>query len=188
MSDFVSRNDLPESLDIKLGALDTDESSPAWISCAFGRGERHIFTFYQGSIFTIYYEDLPPKLEAWLFDPASGAHLRDVQSLRVTFGEGDAFFAMDKNGFRWDELPELLEKYVQGFLIPVASVKERRTPRVVALGKNGSFVMVDTNGGKYSSAGLPVQLYNALRDLKNGEAITVSCSVVNIYILQIASD
>lgn len=148
---YISSNDLPRYLGDKLEVLaDTgvDPTTLRWICCAFGPENSYIFVMKHKDSIVIYHEDLPPSLEAWLFDPTSGAHLRDGDSLKVTLGECDSFFAMDKNGYRWDGLPSKLEGFIQAGFKP----NESDVPRLVALGKDQSFVLVTTQGGIYVTA------------------------------------
>ncbi|KAE9376159.1 hypothetical protein N431DRAFT_532425 [Stipitochalara longipes BDJ] len=146
-------NNLPQSLESKLEVLvDTqfDYRSLKWLSCAFGPGESYILTMQQGNSFVIYHDGLPQKLVDWLFEPKSGAYLRDVASLKVTLGENGAFFAMDKNRYRWDGLPEKLEEFIQsGFSSKPAGMD---MPRLVVLGNDKSFAVVTAQGRTLYSA------------------------------------
>ena len=84
---------------------------------------------------------LTERLEAWLADET-----RTMGLVRLTLGPGDSFFAMDNQGFCWHELPPDLENILQGSL----SYDGFNTfPRVVALGIEGAFVLVDSTGTLY---------------------------------------
>jgi hypothetical protein len=143
----TARNNLPQSLDSRFDVLvdtQSDLQSPKWLSCAFGPGESYILTMKQGNRFIIHHDGLPQKLVDWLFEPKSGAYLRDIASLKVTLGENGAFFAMDKNRYRWDGLPEKLEEFIQsGFSSKPAGMD---MPRLVALGKHKSFAVITAQG------------------------------------------
>jgi len=56
---------------------------------------------------------LPEKLHEWLFPPDGGT--RDLQTLQVTFGSGEDFFASDKEGkiSNRDPVPEILAAAVE---------------------------------------------------------------------------
>ncbi|KAF4625148.1 hypothetical protein G7Y89_g13024 [Cudoniella acicularis] len=185
VSSHTSRNDIPESLDTKLsnfaGTLDTKGtpfSRPSWICCGFGPQNSYLLAFKQGNSFTIFHDDLPPKLEAWLFDPISGAHLRDVGSLQVTLGEYDSFFAMDKNGFRWDGLPPGLEEWIQAGFRPAGAEGLAEMPRLVALGKDREFVLVTSNGTLRTECSS--QLRASLLEL-SGSVATITFMAINAY-------
>ena len=104
----------------------------------------------QGSRFIIHHDGLPQKLVDWLFEPKSGAYLRDAASLKVSLGENGAFFAMDKNRYRWDGLPEKLEDFIQSGFSSKPSGMDM--PRLVALGKHQSFAVVTAQGRTLYSA------------------------------------
>jgi len=129
----------------------------------------------QGTRFIIYHDGLPKKLVKWLFDPISGAHLRDVASLKVTLGEDGAFFARDKDSYRWDKLPEELEEFIQSSLSSQPAGMDM--PRLVALGKDRTFAVVSVQGRIwYSATQMVVDAFDAITNSgQSGQKISVCC-------------
>lgn len=61
----------------------------------------------------------------------------------MVLGPNNSFFAMDKNGFRWNNLPSKLESCLQESLTLEGW---KAAPKVVALGIDDAFVLVDWKG------------------------------------------
>lgn len=83
-------------------------------------------------------------LEWWLGTDQNGYMKRDIRSIRITLGPNGSFFAMDKDTYRWQNLPEGLEDAIQNQLGPRGWTA---CPVQVALGVNGTYVWIDSNGG-----------------------------------------
>jgi len=87
----------------------------------------------------------------WIFQRDSNfGHLkrameivRGEETLYVTFGPIDSLFAIDKDGYRWNQLPDALEEKLQGGLQATGWGK---SPRIVALGRKKSFVFINSRG------------------------------------------
>jgi hypothetical protein len=129
----------------------------------------------QGNRFIIYHDSLPQKLVDWLFEPKSGAYLRDVASLKVTLGENGAFFVMDKNRYRWDGPPEKLEEFIQsGFSSMPAGID---MPRLVALGKHKNFAVITAQGRTlYSARPKLAEAFDAITSTGTGGRNITVCS------------
>jgi hypothetical protein len=67
--------------------------------------------------------NLPTRLETWLLSGRQAR--RDLDSLNISFGEDDSFFAIDKDGFCWANLPPLLEDLLQASISRVGNQPPR---------------------------------------------------------------
>ena len=88
----------------------------------------------------------------------------------MVLGPNDSFFAMDKNGMRWDKLPPRLEMHLQESLTLEGW---KSPPRTVALGIDGAFVLVDWNGsikrdleGRYDDLNKYLNAQNITSDIE----------------------
>lgn len=91
---------------------------------------------------------LRPRLKKWLV--ADGKLCRDPDSLLVSFGDDESFFAMDKDGFCWEGLPSLLEEVLQE---SIGLEGWKAAPKLVVLGARGSYVYVNSKGAGHSHLG-----------------------------------
>jgi len=97
----------------------------------YSRSVEHVISGYFG---------LPKALEDWLGD--AWEFKRDIPTLRITLGPNGSYFAIDKDGYAWDNLPESLEEDVATCCDP----EEADDPRLVALGAGGGFLMITRKG------------------------------------------
>jgi hypothetical protein len=86
-------------------------------------------------------KNLPIRLSKLLI--SGGILGRDPDSLHISFGEDNSFFAMDKDGFCWANLPPLLEEVLQE---SITLEGWKSVPKTVVLGVKGSCVHVNLNG------------------------------------------
>jgi hypothetical protein len=84
---------------------------------------------------------LPQRLKKWLL--ADGKLCRDPDTLHVSLGDDESFFAMDKDGFCWEHLPPLLEEVLQE---SIGLEGWKAAPKLVVLGARGSYVYVNSKG------------------------------------------
>ena len=91
---------------------------------------------------------MPQRLKKWLL--ADGKLCRDPDTLHVSFGDGESFFAMDKGGFCWEHLPPLLEELLQE---SIRLEGWKAAPKLVVLGTRGTYVYVNSRGAEHNQLG-----------------------------------
>ena len=133
-------SDLPEQLYEAIGSNARNVDN--FVACAFGPDEQHFMTFRQrGGKITQRRHHLPSKLNDWLY--RNSRYTRNLETLRVVLGPNNSFFAMDKNGLRWDGVPPKLDQLLQESMTLEGW---KSPPKVVALGIDGTFILVDWKG------------------------------------------
>ena len=137
---------------------------------ALGPDGSHAIIFADASGIKIRHSGLPPELQKWLLT-ASGTAVqaaRDLGSMRITLGARGAYFAFDKNGAAWSNLPPGLDKAVNERRDGNGSFKEGAFPQSVALGPEGTYVMTTVGGGgSWSFNGSCRGLSQFLKDREN---------------------
>lgn len=113
------------------------------------------FTFSQLPLVLILrlgHYSLPNPLVTYLY--ASHPHvIRDLQTLSITLGPYDSFYAHDKTSAQWANLPPLLEKAVLNRLESQDAWKTvwkengQEAPSFVSLGADGTYFMRTVCGG-----------------------------------------
>ena len=91
--------------------------------------------------------DLPAGLESWLVPVPGKSVVRDLSSLAVVLGPNKSYFAFDKNGSAWGNLPPELNAAVETGRDRNGRFKNGQDPQSVALGPDGSYIYVNTGGG-----------------------------------------
>ena len=91
--------------------------------------------------------DLPAGLETWLVPAAGKGVARDIASLSFILGPGKSYFAFDKNGSAWGNLPPALNAAVEAARDKKGHFNPGQGPQSVALGPDGSYIYINTGGG-----------------------------------------
>lgn len=91
--------------------------------------------------------DLPAGLEKWLVPIPGKGVIRDMPSLSVVLGPSNSYFAFDKNGSAWGNLPPVLNTAIEAGRDKKGNFKNGQGPQSVALGPDGSYIYVNTGGG-----------------------------------------
>ena len=118
---------------------------------------------------------LPAYLDEWLHAKnAQGYSAGDIQSIRLSLGpDNESFFVHDRLQSRSRNLPEQL-------LGALSKLKDGKgnwqiSPRIVALGPAGTYVMVnERNGGNWMVKGVSERLDRDLEELKDWSTLHVS--------------
>lgn len=114
---------------------------------------------------------IPESLRKWLV-PIEGKGLgatRNLSSLRCSLGPDGSYFAFDKNGATWADIPAPLEEALKNKLNEDGEFKQGIYPQSVALGANGTYVMTTVGGGAlWHLKGTQDVLENYLKKAKLG--------------------
>lgn len=114
---------------------------------------------------------LPRGLMEWLGTNEKGFMIRDVRTISIDLGSNGAYWACDKNGSAWGNLPDGLVKSIEIRRNPHGGWKPNRRPSVVALGYNGAYIMTcEGGGGAWDLKGQHAELDTFLR--KNSESLS----------------
>ena len=81
----------------------------------------------------------------------------------MTFGPDESFVAWDSTSIRWSKIPDSLEELFQEWLSPGGWLYG--PPRLVALGREGSFVAISQHGG-WGYRNLPGDMKTEIEELK----------------------
>ncbi|OCK87380.1 uncharacterized protein K441DRAFT_358351 [Cenococcum geophilum 1.58] len=137
--------------------------------------------------------NIPTSLEAFLYETKFGSLVRNLNTLRVSFGTPTgSFYATDGSSWRWDNLPPPL----QAALLVRRGFKGawRDPPRLVSLGADGDFILLTVGNGytmrltKYPE--LDVTFDEYIKTVGKGRAfnwihnLTLNAYVPDSYILQ----
>jgi len=90
---------------------------------------------------------LPAGLDKWLVPVEGEGVARDIATLQVSLGPNGTYFAYDKDGQIWDNLPVELNSELQKARDSSGVFLPGRLPVSVSFGPDGSFVYIDQNGG-----------------------------------------
>jgi hypothetical protein len=118
---------------------------------------------------------LPAGLTAWLSVNARGFVTNDIRTTSIALGPNGSYFAQDKNKMAWsNNLPDDLLKAIKG--------RVNTDPRIVALGVDGSYVLVNKNGsGSWNLNGRYPDLQKKLTDLPNFSQVHVCSFLVPVH-------
>jgi hypothetical protein len=103
----------------------------------------HFLTLHYGVC-----DQLPLELKTWISSRTDGAKKpdRDFASLEISLGPNKSFFAFDKNGRRYHNLPTIVEVTLQAS--PSDTLLAGWAPSYVTLGSMGSYILSTTRGGE----------------------------------------
>lgn len=116
---------------------------------ALGPNGSYAIIFTDQTGIKVRHSGLPQPVEQWLLNHSGRAinSARDLASMQISLGPKGSYFAFDKNGCIWGNLPPALE----------AAVNERRNmngyfkpgayPYLVSLGAAGTYAMFTVGGG-----------------------------------------
>ena len=106
----------------------------------------HLFTKLAAD-FSVVRSALPAGLENWLVPVPGKGVVRDMPSLNVVLAAKKSYFAFDKNGSAWGNLPPALDAAVEAGRDKNGRFKNGQGPHSVALGPDGSYIYGNTGGG-----------------------------------------
>lgn len=97
-------------------------------------------------MFDVESANIPNLLEAFLYERKSGRLVRNLETLRVSFGTSSgSFYATDGSTWQWNNLPPSMQAAL--------SVRRdtrggwRDPPRLVSLGADGDFILLTVGNG-----------------------------------------
>jgi len=100
---------------------------------------------------------IPASLNDWLVPVKGKGVARDIPSFGVVLGSDGAYFAQDKDGYHWADLPTRLDNAIKERM-GGNKFKPGKAPRYIALGPNGSYLLIDTSGGATWSSNLKTEV------------------------------
>jgi hypothetical protein len=90
--------------------------------------------------------NIPTLLQTFLYETEFGSLVRDLNTLRVSFGTSTgSFYATDGSSWQWDNLPPSLEAALLERGHPNGVWRD--PPRLVSLGADGDFILLTVGNG-----------------------------------------
>jgi hypothetical protein len=118
---------------------------------------------------------LPEHLTKWLSTGANGYMIRDIKTITIALGPNGAYWACDKDRATWGNLPDALNENIQGRRNDKGCWKPNQRPTIVALGYDGTYIMISQDGGGvWDLKGQNDELNTFLRNAKSLSHIVVS--------------
>jgi hypothetical protein len=116
---------------------------------ALGPNGSYAIVFTDQTGIKVRHSGLPPAVEQWLLNHSGRAvnSARDLATLQISLGPNDSYFAFDKNGCIWGNLPPALEATVNEGRDHNGCFKPGAYPYLVSLGAAGTYAMFTTGGG-----------------------------------------
>ena len=116
---------------------------------------------------------VPAGLTQWLSVNAEGFVSNDIRTTCVALGPNGSYFAQDKNKIAWANLPNDLVQAIEG--------RNNTDPRIVALGIDGAFVLINKNGsGTWNLKGRYPELEKKFKELSSFGQVQVSYTSLSI--------
>ncbi|KAL6718008.1 hypothetical protein ACLMJK_004093 [Lecanora helva] len=159
----TTTNHLPEGLKDLEAGVGQGRPIQAIYSLKFGCNGAYLLAARNAHGAIIRRNNLPPQLESWLIDPVNKTCKRDVVTLSVAFGPNGSFYARDKDGYRWHNLPDALEEAIQQRLGPAGWMAR---PDFVVLGADGAFIYSNDRGGCSHALGNYPKLQEVILNLQ----------------------
>ena len=118
------------------------------IEIALGPEGSYAVVYQSSAGLRLLYHGLPDALRQWLI-PVAGKGVsatRDLNSLQVSLGPNNSFFAFDKKGALWSNLPKDFDYALSLRRNSKGNFNTGKYPSSVSFGPDGSFVMIMADG------------------------------------------
>jgi hypothetical protein len=137
---------------------------------ALGPNGSYAIIFSDQAGIKIRHSGLPLPVEQWLLNHSGRAinSARDLTTLQITLGPYGSYFAFDKNGCIWGNIPAGLEHAVNERRDSNGCFKPGAYPYLVSLGAEGTYAMFTVaSGGTWYFAGQKQQLDQYLNGMSS---------------------
>lgn len=129
--------------------FNTEPRATAFHDIALGPNGSYAIIFTDCTGIKVRHFGLPQPVEQWLLDSSRRAlnPARDLATMQISLGPNYSYFAFDKNGCIWCNLPPGLEAAINQRRENNGCFKPGAYPYLVSLGARGTYAMFTTGGG-----------------------------------------